>query len=417
MTARRGPARPVIVATFLTMLTLSIPNALGAAVPSISAASGVDVALVGQLATVNGLGGAVGLVLWTVVGRRRPTRQVLVGAVAVLLLAVVAIALNPVSARVPSTPTAFAVLVGTVVVVGTAFGVGITATNTVLANRGASAGLLNAANGMFGLGAVGLPLLVGLADLRASAIVVAVLAAITLPLLRRVPDVSPELRDSRDQSAAARSARRRASDEEDGATLRQLAGRAWHGGGSRPWVWAFGVAIGVEVGTAAWAATHLVSIGVSEQRAAAAVAGFFAVFTAARFGMAALGDRIPVRWTVIGCNLWAAAAAIATVVVPWPAVAWALVGLGVGPVYATLLSWLTAATGDADGARRMNVGGAVGGIALPFAIGLLVDAFDPGMVPWAVAAYAAVTAGLAATLPAADDQRPAAAGAATSAPT
>ena len=53
----------------------------------------------------------------------------------------------------------------------------------------------------------------------------------------------------------------------------------------------FGVAIGVEIGTAAWAATHLVSTGLDDGSAATAVSGYFAAFTAVRLVMAWVGDR------------------------------------------------------------------------------------------------------------------------------
>ncbi len=84
-------------------------------------------------------------------------------------------------------------------------------------------------------------------------------------------------------------------------------------------------------------------------------------------------------------------------------------------MFPTALAWLTAVTGDPDGARRMNVGGAIGGVLLTGLVGLLVGWFGPAAIPWAVAAYGTAAAGLAATLPAADERRPVTAGAATSA--
>lgn len=386
------------------MLALSVPNAYGAAVPGISEASGVDVSVVGQLATVHAVGAALGLVIWIVLSRRRPTRTVAVGAVTLLLTGALAIAANPLAARVQAGVVAFAILVFTVALVGFAFGIGMVATNSVLANASGSARLLGAANGMYGLGAVVLPFVVGVADLRTAAIVVAGLAVVTLPTLRSVPNLSEQLEASRVRSAADRSARRtgRGNDAASLPSLREILARLWFGNGSRPWVWMFGVAIGVEVGTGAWAATHLVGRGVSEARAALAVSGFFAAFTAARFAMAALGDRLAPRMVVVGCNLVAAATAGLAALVPLPSYAWALVGLGVGPVFPTSLAWLTRVTGDPDGARRMTVGGAIGAVVLPGGIGLLVGVAGPSLIPWSIAILALITAALAVRLPSAD---------------
>lgn len=408
----RSPGASAAVGGFLSLATITIPNAYGAAVPSVSESSGVGVATVGQLTAVHGTGAFVGLMLWIVVSRRFHTRRVVRGSVSMLLVGAVLIAVNPVTARVPTGTGAFVALAATVAMVGVAFGVTMVATNTYLANRGGSARLLNSANGMYGVGAVVLPLVVGAADLRTAVLVTAGLAAVTLPLLRGVPDLSDELRASAERTAAVRDERRRARRAGDRARTSGGLGRAaWHGNGTRPWVWVFSVAIGAEIGTAAWAATHLVSLGVTEARAATAVAGFFAAFTVARFGMGLVGDRWSRRSVVVGSNLLAAVAAVAATVVPVPSLAWVVVGFGVGPVFGTTLAWLTAVTGDPDGTRRMNVGGAFGGVLLPGLVGVLVAGFGAGAIPWAIAVFALVAAGLAAVLPTVDDQRPADAGA------
>lgn len=400
--------RSVVVGSFLTMLALSVPNAYGAAVPGISRASGVDVSVVGQLVTIHAIGAATGLAVWVFISRRRTTRGVAIGAVTLLLAGAIAIAANPLAARSPTGGAAFPLLVATVAVVGFAFGLGMVATNTVLANTSGSARLLSAANGMYGLGAVILPFVVGIADLRTAAFVVAGLAAITLPTLRAVPDLSGQLTASRARTVADRAARRtsRTAPDATRSSPRDHLARLWFGNGSRPWVWMFGVAIGVEAGTGAWAAAHLVGRGISEPRAALAVSGFFATFTGVRFLMAAVGDRLRPRVVVVGCNIIAAVTAVLAALVPLPAYAWALVGLGVGPVFPTTLAWMTRATGDPDGARRMTVGGAVGSVLLPGSIGLLVGWAGPSVIPWAIATFAGATALVATRLPAADQPRP-----------
>ena len=84
-------------------------------------------------------------------------------------------------------------------------------------------------------------------------------------------------------------------------------------------------------------------------------------------------------------------------------------------MFGTTLAWMTAASRDPDGARRLMMAGAVGAVVLPGLVGLLVGAAGPAVIPLAIATFAVAAAGLAATLPPVDDQRPAVPGAATSA--
>lgn len=411
----RGPAGPVVAGSFVGLLAIALPNAYGASVPGVSAATGVGVATVGQLTTLHASFAAAGLALWVWASRRLSTAAVVRVGLSLVAVGALGVAVNPAAARSPSDVAAFVALAAAVAVVAMGFGLTVVALNTLLANRGASAGLLNAANGMFGAGAVLLPAIVGTADLRVAALVTSGLVVLALPWLWRAPDLRDQLVASRDEAVAVR-ARRRQETATDGRAVSDRLHHLWHGNGSRPWVWMFAAAIGVEIGTAAWASTHLVGLGIDERRAATAVAWYFGSFTAARFVVALAGDRLPARGTVVTSHVVAAVAAASAAVVPSPVVAWALVGLGVGPVFGTSLAWLTRATGDPDGARRMNVGGAVGGVLLPGSIGLLVGAVGSQVVPWAIAACAAAAAVLAATLPPADGRRPDT-GAAASAPT
>jgi FHS family glucose/mannose:H+ symporter-like MFS transporter len=420
-----GPARPLVVSSFLVMLAASIAVVYGAATPAVSAATGVPPATVGQLTTIHGVGSFVGFLVWTRVSRTRRTDHVLRGSVGLLFAGAVAIALNPVAGAGGSGgEAAFLALAGTAAVVGLAFGVSIVAANTVMATSGASAGLLNAMHGVYGLGAIVLPLLVGARSLRAAAVAAAVAALVTLPWLRATPDLrlddGPVEVGDGPTGAGGGDGPTGAGGGDGGpmaARVRRSLRRAWTGTGSRPWVWMFVVAIGVEIGAGAWAATHLVGVGVSSGRAAVAVSGFFAVFTVTRFVVAPVVSRFRPRDVVVTAHLVAATAAAAAALTPRPAIAWALVGVGVGPVFPTTLAWLTQATGDRHGARRLMIGGALGGVLLPGLIGLLVGAVGAVAVPWAVAAFAVIAAGVTATLPPTDGRRPEELGAAASATT
>lgn len=159
------------------------------------------------------------------------------------------------------------------------------------------------------------------------------------------------------------------------------------------------VAMGVEIGTAAWAATHLVGLGRSDAEASTAVAGFFAAFTAVRFVLAPFADRFDPSRLVRGGLLLAAAAAGLAWLGPWPTAAWLLVGVGIGPVFPTTLVWLVRSHEDDRAATRLMVGGAIGGTLLPAAIGGLVAVLGTGVIPPAIASIAVAAWALARRLP------------------
>ncbi len=132
---------------------------------------------------------------------------------------------------VTAQPGMFALLATAVSALGLGFGLLDAGINTVVAARGIGPGMLNALHGTYGLAAIGFPLLVGLADLRLAYVVVAVGCLVLLAPLR----VAPRLRRPPADGGAA-------------------AAR------SRPWVVMITIAMGVEIGTGAWAAVHLAGV-------------------------------------------------------------------------------------------------------------------------------------------------------------
>lgn len=372
----------LLVAAFLTMALIAESAALGPAVPGVSRQLGISLATAGMLAPVHGAGALAGILWWGRAQGRVPSSRLLAVGTLLLLAGALGVAANPGGAASPepaatavltataARPAVFALLALAVFALGLGFGLLDAGINTVVAARGMGPGMLNALHGTYGLAAIGYPLVVGLADLRLAYVVVAVGCVVLLAPIRAAP---PLRRPPADGGAAA--AR------------------------SRPWVVMITMAVGVEIGTAAWAAAHLVALGRSDEAAGAAVAGYFAAFTATRFVLAPLASRTDPARVVRGGLLLSAVAAAAAFVGPWPVLAWVLVGIGVGPVFPTTLSWLVRSHEDDRAATRLMVGGAVGGTLLPAAIGGLVAVVGTSAIPASIAVIGLGAWGLARRMP------------------
>lgn len=362
------------------MALIAEAAALGPAVPGVAGRLGVSLAAAGMLTPLHNAGALLGIVWWGRAQGRVPSSRLLVAGTLLLLAGAIVVVANPGATGPPqsglpgvldaSRPGPLVVLLVAAVLLGLGFGLVDAGINTVLAHRGVGPGLLNALHGTYGLAAIGFPLVVGFVDLRAAYVVVAVGCLLLLRPLRTAP---PLRRPPADGGAAA--AR------------------------SRPWVVMLGVAMGVEIGTGAWAAAHLVGLGESQAAASTTVAGIFAAFTATRFALAPFARRTDPARVVRGGLLLAGVAALAAWFGPWPTVAWVLVGVGIGPVFPTTLSWLVASHEDDRAATRLMLGGAVGGTALPAAVGGLVAVFGTAAVPAAIAAIAGAAWALARRLP------------------
>lgn len=373
--------RVVLVAAFLTMALIAEAAALGPAVPGVATTLGLSLATAGMLAPLHNAGALLGILWWGRSQGRVPAGRVLAVGATLLLAGALLVIANPGAGEVEVAATAslvapdarwapFIALVVAVLLLGLGFGLLDAGINTVVAADGIGVGTLNALHGTYGLAAIGFPLLVGLADLRAVYVVVAVGC---LLLLAPVRQATPLRRPPRDGGAAhAR---------------------------SRPWVMMITVAMGVEIGAAAWAAAHLVGEGRADDTASAAVAAYFAAFTATRFVLAPLASRTDPSRVVRGGLLLAAAAALAAWIGPWPVAAWVVVGIGIGPVFPTTLAWLVASHEDDRAATRLMVGGAVGGTLLPAAIGGAVALVGTGAIPVAIALIAVAAWSLARPLP------------------
>jgi fucose permease len=140
--------------------------------------------------------------------------------------------------------------------------------------------------------------------------------------------------------------------------------------------------VGVESGVGGWEATSLLAAGAGEVAAASWTAGFWAALTAGRLLAVPLALRVPPPPLAIG-SLLVAAAGLGLAHVPALApAAYTLTGLALGPVFPTVLAWLAAAAPGARGTTALVFATAqVGGLVLPLAIGRLVDASTPAVIP------------------------------------
>ncbi len=369
MTSRQV-GRAYLVGAFGAMFLTAEGTALGAAVPTVTRVTGVDVALVGQLAVAHGLGSLLGILLWGRVQGRWPARRAMAVGAACMLAGAAAVVANPAAGTTTlqsGGATMLALLAASLVVVGTGFGILVTAVNTVAAQAGMSPAMLNAMHGTFGVGAIGFPVLAGRTDLGTVFLVVFVLAAAATPLLLRTPPV------------------RRAPPS-------STAGRA-----ALPFVLFIGVAVSLEIGISVWAPTHLVAAGREVEAAATVVGLYFGAFTATRFLVAPLAARWDlgrlVRWSVVLAGTASLSAAVV------PEVGWIIAGIGIGPLFPTTLAWMARATGDDHAATRLYLGAMIGGLVGPGALGVVVGVVGASAIPAALAAVAAAGWLLARALP------------------
>jgi MFS transporter, FHS family, glucose/mannose:H+ symporter len=155
--------------------------------------------------------------------------------------------------------------------------------------------------------------------------------------------------------------------------------------------------VGVESGVGGFEATSLRAAGTGAAAAASWTAGYWAAITTGRLLAIPLALRVapPV---LVGGALLAAAAGLGLAHLPGLApVGYTLTGLALGPVFPTALGWLALAAPGARGSTAMVFAAAqLGGVIVPVAIGRLVDASSPAVIPTSV--LVVVLACLSATL-------------------
>ncbi|MGI5153130.1 MFS transporter [Plantactinospora sp. CA-294935] len=242
----------------------------------------------------------------------------------------------------------------------------------VYAERGH--GMLNLLHGCFGAGAVAGPIAVGLLPGYGWSFAgCALLALLALPALRTLSGPARPADQTRRAAGpvtptARGGPRRRAFPVGTALSLGFLLFFVLH--------------VGLETGAAGWETTHLIATGWPAAAAATATSGFWLAFTAARFAVVPLCRRYSARAIVFACTGLTVLAATATLVDPLAPLGYGLLGAAVGPLFPTGLAWLAE---HRPGLTPTVVAVSMaGGIALPPAIGLAVNAFGPAVIAWAM---------------------------------
>ena len=370
-----GGKRALLALGLLVFLHLGLLlAAYGPSFAALQARHGVSVAEVGTSVSAHFAGGFVGvLVAGLLIARLGYRRSMVLSA---LLLALG-------GAGVGFTGSWSLVLVGAALV-GLGYGIAVVLYNFLFARAFAPAGAaaVNLVNGAYGVGAIAMPALIGWVTGAAIArdpaaisqvppLVFGLTTALGVAVVAMVLWV-PWLPPTRSGASAGRGSVRPAGS--------RLAG------GVALFSALMFLYVAVEVATAAWAPTHLAeALGVAGS--ALAVSVFWGALTAGRFLAAAFASRLrPADLILGGMALTLVGVGLAHV----PAVAlvgYALVGLGLAPVFPTTVVWIDRHFGErADRvAPWILAAGNLGPVVGAPAVGLAVAVAGPAVVPSALA--------------------------------
>lgn len=319
---------------------------------------GVSLSEVGLLASVHFLGAAFGPPMTGVLLNRFSVRQVVVGSLLILMLGVTGVALAP----------SWWLAVTCALVGGIGLGGISGALNAAYAGLGTRP--VNLVNAVFGLGSMAAPLIVAAFAAR----------SLSLPFMFVVA----------------------------GGLLTLLAARIWgfpdipvrassSGGRPGPKVAIFSVMIvlyvGLEVGFGAWSGRHLTQIGVAQ--VAAVVSGYWGGLTLGRVLAGIFGGRFKPERLVLGSlGLSTLCAVVASLGQPalTPA-AYVLAGVTLGPVFGTMLTWMS---GHISGRvlPYLLTSGSLGGMLAPVLLGWLTAQLGEIAIPVTLAVFGALTSGL-----------------------
>jgi FHS family Na+ dependent glucose MFS transporter 1 len=353
--ARHAGPRPFTAATrgyFAAFIGMGLVNAsLGPTLPGLAAQTGSSLGALGVLISARSLGYLVALHPAGLGFDRRPGHAWL--GVALLCIAG-GMALTP---GLPSVWALLPIMLG----VGAGEAVLDLAGNTLLAwaHGARAAAYLNALHFFYGVGALLAPLVVAASLTLGGGIAGAywTLAALLLPVALGVLATRPPAAPAR-RAAAGAAADARA----DGLLVLLLAALLL-------------LAVGAEVSLGGWWASYALRVGLTDAAGAAVLTSlYWSGFAAGRLVGVALSTRwLPRRVLVLhlGIALLAVGAAAA-----WPWLAWAaapVAGWGIGPLFATAVAFAgrrIPLSGRVT--SRLFMGGALGGMTLPWLAGLLL---------------------------------------------
>jgi fucose permease len=137
--------------------------------------------------------------------------------------------------------------------------------------------------------------------------------------------------------------------------------------------------VGSEIAAGTWAAVYLErSAGLDAAQSAAATSVFWAALTLGRIAATVAGMRLDAEH-LLTTSVWLASAGAALLWIGYGSatvsvLAYALIGLGFGPIYPTAVAVLTSAFPRAAGTAtsRMGILAAIGGMVFPWLAGLVI---------------------------------------------
>ena len=359
MTSRSGlfaaETRTVlVVACAAFVLCGGMASLYGPLFPELRARFGVGLDEVGVVVSAHFLGAFAMIVLSSVALRRWGYRAVIIAGLAFLIAGLGLLIVAP----------SWWLVVAGAGVGGLGFGLLNVSVNLVVARTFAegAAPALNLINAIFGGGAMLSPLLVaGFAPAFTPPLVVLLVIAVGVLALAtrlRAPSPAPPVRGG--------------------------AGFAW------PLVAGFVVLyfmyVTTEVGVASWVTEYLApSVGLAW--AAAATSIYWGAITAGRIVAVALSSRVDQPTLLVGSLTLALTALVAAHWLPVAPVAFAVVGLGLAPVFATALAWLTRIMPRrAEQVTPIALAAAnLGPVATAPLIGAAIAAWGTSIVPTALA--------------------------------
>jgi fucose permease len=331
----------------------------GPSAPEFRRAFGVDELVSGLPASVHPLAALVGELAWAWLLRRGTSVRLLAVGAGVLGLGAFGVAAAP----------SMVLVLATVVGLGLGFGLLSNGMNSLYPRMTGSraATLVVCMHGVFGVGAVSLPLVLAGLGHRGAFLAVAVVAAVAVPLLLRTSSPPAAAFDP----TASPPPRRHV-----------LAFST-----------VFGSYVAVEAATATWLATYLEFRGWSPGAAAGWTSAFWLAITGGRFAFALVMSRIrPGRLVQVVLPVAAVGLALAGWTVTAP-LGFVLAGLCMAPVFPTAMVWLPRALPSAAGATTAAMLAAITGATLsPLLVGAVGSGIGVGAIPFTLAGLAVVAA-------------------------
>lgn len=357
-----GPT--VVAACVAFMLIGALAAFYGPLLPILEARYGFGPSVASTVLSAHAVGGLIGVLAASQALRFLRNRTFLVAATASLGAGCLVMALAP----------AWWVVVLGAGLVGFGFGALDLGINQLFAySFGARAStLLNVLNGVYGIGAVAGPLLIGTAGDAAGLVYLgcAILAAaLLLPLSRVRGDGTPV--EAAGSANAGRTGRR---------SYVAVVG-----------LFALGYAlyVGVEAGIGGWEPTHLAATGLTATAASSATAVFWLGLTVGRFLVAPVALRVRPERIVLGSLIVAIVTLSLATVAGLAPIAYAATGLAIAPIYPTGLAWLAQST---PGRRTPTVylvaAAMVGAATFPPLVGFAIQALGAAVTPFALLAIA-----------------------------